>query len=530
MHDKKRLKDLKASWASWASITSWSFVQPVHAIHDYFGARIAFNFAWKGVYCKALLALVPLSLLYEVAMESAPLIRTILQSGAAAENSEEEGSRVLLGFSLVLVTWGRVAQNLWRREERFFDSHWDMDVVHHDRVIRPHFRGEMAPSNVDLNLSERQVSTRSAVARVVLSDVANGFCCAVVAGIIWLQRRIMSGNMTLLLSVVFTAQINFFAFVYDFVVDWLLEFENQKYQEDWYNSYLRKQFTFQSVNNYFPFVLLAIKQASIPESVQSSEESLHEVRKKLSMTLSILSVSRIFEVALSLVKVKASLWYRARRAMKPGQEKTRTGGDSFTEEQSGYQEFKSREQIWAMLYPVISLGHVLLFGAAAPIVVPLCLLVFVMARASTAFLLTNYAKRPYPRSSQGLGAWEGAVDVLMRIGLLTTGCILVSFGESFKGTPLLTRSFGLLLFCLTALGLWAAVDACCPGSDGFAELLVERRRRVERALQNVGMRREDPETALQEVHRDPVMDAVERGDWDAIEGAADPGGGSGDES
>jgi len=148
---------------------------------------------------------------------------------------------------------------------------------------------------------------------------------------------------------------------------------------------------------------------------------------------------------------------------------------------------ETAEDVWAMLHPVISLGHLLMFGVAAPIVVPLCFFVFVMSRSSTAFLLTTDVKRPFPRDSVGIGGWQGAIDVLMKMGVLTTGCLLVFFGASFQGTPLLTRSWGLLLFISTTFAIWSIVDICCPPSDGVAELMAERRKRVERALMHVGM-------------------------------------------
>ena len=49
-------------------------------------------------------------------------------------------------------------------------------------------------------------------------------------------------------------------------------------------------------------------------------------------------------------------------------------------------EHISMLQVWMMLHPVLSLGHVLLFGAAAPWVVLMCFVVFMVnLRASACF-------------------------------------------------------------------------------------------------------------------------------------------------
>eukprot|EP00971_Amphidinium_carterae_P061091 1208883-Amphidinium_carterae.1 len=60
VHDQFQLNILRKKWSALTS----TLVQPVNLLEMYFGSSIAFRAAWVGLYCKGLLALVPVSFAY----------------------------------------------------------------------------------------------------------------------------------------------------------------------------------------------------------------------------------------------------------------------------------------------------------------------------------------------------------------------------------------------------------------------------------------------------------------------------------
>merc|ERR1719326_703241 len=119
-----------------------------------------------------------------------------------------------------------------------------------------------------------------------------------------------------------------------------------------------------------------------------------------------LSALRIGQVLVASLQVKFALWWETYQMTSKG---LTPPPRSFAEEQSKYLPFRIREQIEAMLQLVIPLGYVLIFGAVAPITVPMCFAVFVVQLRASAHLLASTAKRTVPRRQVGVGHWKDCV-------------------------------------------------------------------------------------------------------------------------
>eukprot|EP00747_Dinoflagellata_sp_TGD_P117409 gnl/TRDRNA2_/TRDRNA2_172601_c0_seq1.p1 gnl/TRDRNA2_/TRDRNA2_172601_c0~~gnl/TRDRNA2_/TRDRNA2_172601_c0_seq1.p1 ORF type:complete len:952 (-),score=137.05 gnl/TRDRNA2_/TRDRNA2_172601_c0_seq1:125-2980(-) len=459
-HSEYWLKKLNNTWASPKLVGDASFVQPIPMIKDYLGSRVAFSFAWNGLYCKCLIALLPVALV--------GFALTLIGRLSALPDWND---RQVLGFSVVLAVWSRLAYNLWQREQSYFTNlfaeHAEEDTV------RPAFRGFPEPSEIDLNDTVRSYPKHWADLRFYISWSITVLFCAVVALFIVVWIDIFSGRMDLISSMFLSMQIKIFEYIFNNIVDSMTEFENHMHQADYYNSYLSKQFIFHSVNNYAVFFYLTVK------GTHWGVDYLPLLRWYLETTFVMLALCRIGEVLFDSVSVKMSLWFEmykmtSRSEIPPPR--------SFAEEQSKYAEFRSKEQIEAMLQLVLSLGYVLIFGVVAPITVPLCFLVFAVQLRASAHLLCHTAKRAVPWQHAGIGHWQWCVALLMRVGVLFEGFLLVSFGESFKGTELLAKLTGVILFFLAGIVIWAMVDALVPGVDKEAELLSKRRAHVEKKI------------------------------------------------
>mmetsp|Transcript_6067 Transcript_6067/g.13437 ORF Transcript_6067/g.13437 Transcript_6067/m.13437 type:complete len:951 (+) Transcript_6067:93-2945(+) len=491
-HDEGRLKFLRAAWLDPSMVLDFCFRQPMYAIKGYFGSQLAFSFLLIGFYGKLLLALIPAAVVYEIAI--------LTMSSSSRETLVDEETRHMLGFSIILVIWANVAANLWDREQSFFNTLWNLGDTDHLNVVRAGFRGEYLPSPVDTNIKEKQCKTEWAVFWRCVAQATAASSCIFVMMFIFVERILMGTNIWI--SSYLAIQMLVLEYAYDYLAGILTNWENHRTHEAHYNSLLWKQAIFQSVNHYYPFLHLIIQQsiqnrencygmlwvawnaAGKNEGSKVGGDCLSMLRAQISTTLFFLSIFRVFQAGLACFRVKFMHWYRKWLFTKKSQSHGIEGLDDrpFVERQIDYMEFTEHHLVWMMLHPVLSLGHVLLFGAAAPFTVLLCLVVFAVNLRASAFLIAHYTQRPLPIDTLGIGEWREVIHLLGKLGACCTAFLLVTYGESFNGTPLITRVTGFLLFTLLTWGIHVLVELACPREDKAAKLLAARRHHSERAV------------------------------------------------
>jgi len=504
-HDNPQLQFLKAVWTDWASLVDLQFVQPIHFIREYFGSQLAFSFALLGFYCKMLLALVVPALLYETGI--------LTLDWKHSRSMRESETRQMLGFSIILTLWAQLASNFWDREQTFFIKSWGVDNADRMKVMRYKFQGELGPSPVDKKVLEKQYPPERAMLWRFTSQLCAAVSCVVVTMCIFLERSILAGNVYV--SSYLAIQMLVCEYAYDYLAGILTDWENHKGHAEHYNSLIWKQAIFQSVNNYYPFLHLIMQQSTRHSvycwggrwtGISSGRhgDCLTVLREQISLTFFFLSVFRIIQAlgaclwvqflrmrkkrrlrqtaagqglgTLHLMSESLSSWWRGGTGSNSEQ------GPSFVEKQSEYVQFTDSQQVWTLLHPVLSLGHVLLFGAAAPIVVLLCFFVFAVNLRASAFLISNFTKRPLPVDTLGVGEWRPVLHLLMKFGVVTTGFLLVTYGESFRDVPLITRLTGFIVYMMVAMACSAIMSFLCPRDDHSAQLLMKRRRHVERTM------------------------------------------------
>lgn len=466
VHNFTKLHWLGGHWNDWRHIRNCSFKQPIHTIYEIFGSRISFAFAFQGLYSKAILALVPLAVFYELGMLGT--------------------SRAFPGYSLMLVMWARIAWNIWQREQDYLIKSWYLDSeTEAHRLPRHGFMGTLGPSAIYNNMSELQYPAWKLYIRTALSYTCTGLCCFLAALAFLLPRRFAEVN--LIMSIMLSLQINASNALFGWIAEKLTEFENHRWESTHYSSFMCKEIAFHFVNDYFPFVWLATQLAfPLLDSNVTTEavtQGLVLLRHELSMTLTVLSIGHIFSLVFAVLSVRLRLWNK-------GYIKAHDSS-TFLEKQSFREEYDYKRQCWCMLQPVVSLGHVMLFGTVAPIAVPLCLLVFLISRYTSVIHITTYSKRPLPYLGIGIGPWQSALKGLMHFGVFITGSLLTVFGDAFVGTPLITKTVGLILFSLSTIIIWGIVDAIVPPNESSSDVLTTLRNHVKKAVRHVGMKREE---------------------------------------
>jgi len=320
--------------------------------------------------------------------------------------------------------------------------------------------------------------------------------------------------------------IQVFTQTFNWMAEALTVAENHKYQQDFYNSYLCKMFIFQLVNQYSAFIYIAVKQQFNPKGCPSND-CVGTLQKQLPMTLAVLVVMQIVEVVLATLQVKFKVWledYQLKKAGGTPQERT------FVELQSKFGTYRTRELIESMTQLCLALGYVLIFAGIVPAVVPICFLIFTVRLRASAVLLTTAVNRPVPRRTAGLGHWLTITEALMSVGVLFTGFLLVNFGPLFKGTEVLTKVTGLVLYVGFVNLLWVFIDICVPRHSPGAELLEARRDHVAKKLAEFHQDKVYTTLKQSKAHKQksdkkkgqrtnvPYAKEVDTGEWSAIPG------------
>lgn len=471
-HSKGWLTTLHSAWASPRLLTDMLFRQPIHHIGQYFGVRVAFMFAWNGLYCKVLLALVIFALAHELVASLAALSMTALEVDPTEEHHRDQVlTRTMLGWSLVVTTWARWACNLWDREQEFYIELWELATSDGGKMLeRPKFKGKLRPSPVDLNQMHKTQSERVHKLKIAVSSLATlGFCAFVTASHLkWANT--FADNMSAAASIVLAVSIQIYQFFYSLFVPMLVEWENHKYEATYYDRIVFMQVVFQFVNNYTAFAYLTV----------TGNFTVAIMREQLQSSLLILTLSRVATVALYSFMVKLRIWWEDYQLKRSG--KTHQAERRYIEEQSKFNDLAIPDQVEQVLQLVIALGFVCFFGCVAPLIVPFCLVVFMVYMRAFAWQLCHCTKRVMPKVSIGIGLWRNVVGFLMYASIFVFGFLNATYCDIFKDTPILAKGVVVLMYLFTTQLLWFFVDAACPSDPMTVALLRARRDRVKSVL------------------------------------------------
>jgi hypothetical protein len=468
-HDPGELAILRAIWANWGNMTDFSFVQPVSLLKEYFGARIAFLFAWNGVYCKAMLPICVIS-----------MIQVVVVIIGKLSGHQLVHQRQVVGFSIVLTVWSRLAANLWEREQHFLMELWGLGSFDEEGIIRPQFNGTLEKSPIDGKLTEKQDNHKKSMLRHAVATCATVFFCIVVGCFLFSWMIMFKGHTNVLSSIMLSLQIKIFQFSFRWCARALTEFENHKFQDNYHNSLIWKLFTFEFVNNYSVFIFLTIKDSWQPDELKGA--ALFKTQRQITSTLLVLSVMSIVQVPVQNAITRFWLW-KEHFDMKRMNGGVEPPPRSFAEEQSKYKRMDDSEEVQCTMNLVIALGFVLLFGGVSAWVVPFCFAVFAVQVRALAVMLTTNTQRTFPYRCRGMGYWCGVVNFLNVVGLGYSGFLFVAYGKSFQGATLLSKVTGFCLFCAGMGLLWVFVDMAFPPQDPGTHLLARRRQHVLRKIQ-----------------------------------------------
>ncbi|CAK0838963.1 unnamed protein product [Prorocentrum cordatum] len=443
-HESAKLDRLFDVWGDWRNL---GMAQPLPWIREYFGSRVAFQFAWNGLYTRGLLALIPAALLFELV--------------DMRQLHGHKRTMPVFGPALVIIVWSTVLREVWDQEQHFFTTFWSLDTERMRRAMRPQFRGSRRPAHYDNSMFELHWphgrTSSYAFRRFVSKVVMFAFCCMVAPSIAWWYHT-FSHDMNMVASLILSVQIAVLDKVCAYVVRGLTDWENHKFQDAYFDSFISKMFLFQCVNHYLPFIYLGVRQEFLMHGNCGEEVCLSVLRKQLCLRQCICLLDCIFAFLDSVAHVEWQL--RWRRVKLP-----------LLEAQSYFGEYRTLQQYRHTMRLLIPLGSSLIFGAVAPIMVIINFLVFAVELRCQAYLLTTYYKRPVPRIMQGIGEMKHIVERLTFpgpprfIGTLTSSTLVVLFGDLFKDSHNQAKVAGWCTFYCLAIAIQGAVEWAIKGES-----------------------------------------------------------------
>ncbi|RQM25987.1 hypothetical protein B5M09_000811 [Aphanomyces astaci] len=367
LHDTAALDALKTSWALNKAMTS----QPIGAIRDYFGEKIALYFVWLELYTKMLV----MPAVFGIAIYVLDVFTTA-------------HSRTLkIAFAVAIVVWSTLFTELWKRKSAIYNVAWGTDEFNIKSVPRTQFRGVRRLNPVDNTHQMWVQSTVRARWRIRASFLVVFVMVLIVlvalTGLFYLKH--LSANMdspkwkawaAVGVSALNSVQITVLNMVYRWVANVLNAWENHRTDVEFENNLITKVFLFQFCNSFASFFYIAYVKHYVGDPCIDNN-CLGELRLQLFILFGMqVVVGNLVEVVLPTATRMLHLY---RNASDDPSKPKKSAGDTKRKLQMA-QEHCSQEELQAMLLPyeaseafqdynemVIQYGFVTLFVVAFPL-------------------------------------------------------------------------------------------------------------------------------------------------------------------
>ena len=251
---------------------------PIFAIRDYFGEKVALYFCWLEFYRNALL---PLAVAGSICFAWSVGERSGMYGDA---NMPDDIGGLL--FTIIVILWGSLFQQYWRRNESRRATEWGMVGIDSRQELRFDFTANVLESrckgklelveSIDANepnyvwrgepyfVVDRKARMQKLLAGLLFSLVMVAVLGGSLVGIFVLRYQLYEqiGIWSVIISgVIYTALISLLNIVYGQVARRLTAAENWAYQKDFEKSLAIKTFVFRFLNTYNSLFYIAFFKA-----------------------------------------------------------------------------------------------------------------------------------------------------------------------------------------------------------------------------------------------------------------------------
>jgi hypothetical protein len=248
LHSKTELDAFRVQWALNTSLHPFwgGKKQPLLAVRNYFGEKLALYFAWLEHYTESLIFPAVLGL----AMQWVP-------SNATA----------LIIFGCLVSVWASLMTEKWKRKNAELNMQWGMTDFETAEAERPQFVGELRYSPVT-DQPEVYYAKGSATRRKIMIGATTCVVLMGAAGLAtWgcLRAKSLFSKPEFgmhewgvkLAGVLNALQIGVGNMLYGTVAMRITDWENHRTQSDWERLLVTKTFLFRFINSYFSFFYIA---------------------------------------------------------------------------------------------------------------------------------------------------------------------------------------------------------------------------------------------------------------------------------
>ncbi|KAF0716863.1 Aste57867_2628 [Aphanomyces stellatus] len=437
MHDSATLETLKQTWA----LNKTLLTQPMGAIRDYFGEKIALYFCWLELYTKMLLIPSALGIFVYV----------------LDRNTAIKSDWLKVGFAVVIVVWSTLFTELWKRKRAVYSVLWGMDHDEIQSVPRTQFDGVPRMNPVDNTTEMWFKSTKWCVSSSFLLLVATivatpNHCIArarakirmsfvvvflmvlivlvALAGLFYLKYlslKLTSPTLKQWASIGVSAlnsiQIQVLNFVYSMVAKRLNDWENHRTDIEFENHLINKVFLFQFCNSFASFFYIAYVKRYVGD-VCANDNCLGELRLQLIVLFGIqVFVSNPLELFFPMAMQRLKLYFVAKK--ENVEIATIKSQQSEGERQAELAPYEVDEAFQDYNEMVIQYGFVTLFVVAFPLTPAMALFNNLFEVHLDSFKLCSAYRRPFPHRASDIGSWNFFLNLMNMFAVVTNIGILL---------------------------------------------------------------------------------------------------------
>eukprot|EP00747_Dinoflagellata_sp_TGD_P071640 gnl/TRDRNA2_/TRDRNA2_157131_c0_seq2.p1 gnl/TRDRNA2_/TRDRNA2_157131_c0~~gnl/TRDRNA2_/TRDRNA2_157131_c0_seq2.p1 ORF type:complete len:606 (-),score=63.54 gnl/TRDRNA2_/TRDRNA2_157131_c0_seq2:13-1788(-) len=450
--------------------------QPLHEVQAYFGEHVAFYFAWLGFQVYMLMPLALLGLLIQTYV-------FVERDGALPQ--VWEGTLVVRSTSCALVVgWAIVYLCIWRRQEKLHCVEWVrlQEGNRGGRDSNPNYRGTSQKDPVTGNWRKKMSRGRRRLGRVfslVISVIFLGMSGGAVMLILALQEALTDDGYTkqtavMIISVLNAVQIKFFDFTWRGVALWLVEVENYRTLEKKRDTLIWKMFIFRAINAFGSIMWASwgCLLRDLPEEACTSEEDLEA--KLAGIFASYTGLSLLTDMVVPWAKHKLHMLLEDGFAphSTPGEPRRRR---SFIETQMLMYEYDMRQSIEDYTTVTLETGFVLFFFTVFPGVALLAVTSHMLQLRADAWKLCYTHRRPFPEEVSGVGAWNGVMELLVRLGIVNNVALVIFRFKLFDHRTRSERWLMLLALERATLLVMTFISHFIKGTPRLARIAKKRR-------------------------------------------------------
>ncbi|XP_048581541.1 uncharacterized protein LOC116618940 [Nematostella vectensis] len=489
--DKLPNNDRQRLVKDWASFHRWYKYQPLDAIKNYFGSRIAMYFAWLGTYTMMLISASIVGLICVLIglftttdyppvqdvcnLDNSELFYmcplcdrncsfwTLTRSCKYAKYSHAVDYRGTVFFAVFMSFWAVVFLEVWKRHQVTLAYQWDLTHFEDFEPPRPAFiatakkrrvnpvTGKLEPYVSRVVRAGRYTVAGVAITMMILLVFVSVFGVVVyktiVLTVMWATTSMFLKENSRIYTSLTSAVLNLLSIealgkLYSKLAFALTDWENPRTRTEYQNILTVKMFLFQAVNMYSSFFYIAFFKTSLISGIPGNYRRIADTRiqgcdpsgclMELCIQLAILLGGKQFHNQLKeiLIPTLKRLWNdRSHRKMS----ELLPTEETTTSPQWELDQLLTEEPEFRIfeeyLEMVLQFGFVTMFVAAFPLAPLLALLNNILEIRSDAInFVVNY-RRPTAERAQNIGAWLGVLQSVSIVAVVLNSFVIAFTSE-----------------------------------------------------------------------------------------------------